>query len=115
MRIELRSPDPSCNPYLALALCLAAGLEGIREQILPPDPVDQSSRRMTDKQRQERGIESLPRNLLEALNAMEADELVTKVLGEKVSRSYCEAKRREWEEYCTQVSAWEIDSYLYRI
>lgn len=115
VRIELRSPDPSCNPYLALALCLAAGLEGIREQILPPDPVDQSSRRMTDKQRQERGIESLPRNLLEALNAMEADELVTKVLGEKVSRSYCEAKRREWEEYCTQVSAWEIDSYLYRI
>ena len=115
MRIELRSPDPSCNPYLALAVCLAAGLEGIREQILPPDPVDKSSRRMTDEERKARGIATLPRNLWEALNAMEEDALVTKVLGEKVSRSYCEAKRREWEEYCTQVSAWEIDTYLYRI
>lgn len=115
VRIELRSPDPSCNPYLALAVCLAAGLEGIREQILPPDPVDKSSRRMTEEERKARGIETLPRNLWEALNAMEEDALVTKVLGEKVSRSYCEAKRREWEEYCTQISAWEIDTYLYRI
>lgn len=114
-RIELRSPDPSCNPYLALALCLAAGLEGIREGIQPPAAVDQNIWKMTEEERLAAGIEPLPRNLGEALKAMEEDELVTRVLGEKVSRSYIREKYREWEESCTQVSAWEIENYLYRI
>ena len=82
---------------------------------MPPEPVDRNSRRMAEEERKAKGIEALPRSLEEALDAMEADALVMKVLGENVSRSYIQAKRREWEEYCTQVSAWELDSYLYRI
>lgn len=114
-RIELRSPDPSCNPYLALAVCLAAGLEGIKEQIMPPAAVDRDIHKMTEEERREADIERLPHSLEEALTAMEADALVIGVLGEGVSRSYINAKRREWQEYCAQVSAWEIDKYLYRI
>ena len=114
-RVELRSPDPSCNPYLTLAVCLAAGLEGIREQILPPEAVDRDSRKMTEEERKAAGIEALPRSLEEALNAMEQDELVTRVLGKEASYNYIQAKRREWEEYCAQVSAWEIENYLYRV
>lgn len=114
-RIELRSPDPSCNPYLALALCLGAGLEGIREKILPPAAVDQEIRRMTEAQRRELEIGILPRNLEEALQAMEEDKLVQSILGETVSHSYIREKYREWEQYVCQVSAWETDRYLYRI
>lgn len=114
-RVELRSPDPSCNPYLTLAVCLAAGLEGIREQIQPPEAINCDSRKMTEAQRKAAGIEALPHCLSEALNEMEKDELITRVLGEDVSRSYIQAKRQEWEEYCSQVSAWEIENYLYRV
>ena len=113
-RIELRSPDPSCNPYLALAVCLAAGLDGIRNQIEPPAPVDCDVRKMTEKERARLGIEPLPHSLEEALREMEADSLVRGVLGESISRSYIQAKREEWEEYCAQVSAWETERYLYR-
>lgn len=113
-RIELRSPDPSCNPYLALAVCLEAGLDGIRNQIAPPRPVDMDVRRMTEEERKDAGIERLPRNLDEALTAMEEDALVRNTLGENISCSYIQAKRREWEEYCAQVSEWETEHYLYR-
>jgi len=113
-RLELRSPDPSCNPYLMLALCLAAGLDGIKHKLMPPAAVDRDLLRMTEEERKEAGIEALPENLEKALTAMEEDELVKHVLGEHVSRSYIQAKRREWKEYCTQVSASEIDQYLYR-
>lgn len=113
-RIELRSPDPSCNPYLVLAVCLAAGLEGIQKQLMPAAGVDSDIRKMTDEERKTLGIEPLPRNLEEALCAMEEDALVTSVLGEAVSRSYVSAKRKEWEAYCAQVSEWELDTYLYR-
>ena len=114
-RIELRNPDPCANPYLALALCLGAGLEGIREKILPPAAVDQEIRRMTEAQRRELEIGILPRNLEEALQAMEEDKLVQSLLGETVSHSYIREKYREWEQYVCQVSAWETDRYLYRI
>jgi glutamine synthetase len=114
-RIELRSPDPSCNPYLTLALCLAAGLDGIRNQIMPPEAVDQNIRNMTEEERLAAGIQELPRSLGAALDEMEADELVIRVLGEKVSQSYIHAKRQEWKTYCGQVSEWEIENYLYRI
>lgn len=113
-RLELRSPDPSCNPYLMLALCLGAGLDGIRNQIMPPAAVEGDLLRMTEEERRTAGIESLPGTLGEALEALEEDELIRGVLGEDVSRSYIQAKRREWKEYCTQVSAWEIEQYLYR-
>lgn len=113
-RIELRSPDPSCNPYLALAVCLEAGLDGIKNRIEPPVPMERDVRRMSDAERTALGIAPLPRNLEEALAAMEEDELVRGTLGENISRSYIKAKRREWEEYCAHVSEWETEHYLYR-
>ena len=113
-RIELRSPDPSCNPYLALAVCLEAGLDGIKNQIEPPVPADRDVRKMSDAERKALGIEALPRNLEEALGAMEEDDLIRNTLGENISRSDIQAKRREWEEYCAHVSEWETEHYLYR-
>lgn len=93
-RVELRCPDPSANPYLLLAVCLAAGLDGIRNEILPPDSIDKNIFEMTAKERKENGIESLPNNLLEAVCEMEKDEFVRGVLGEHFSERYIHAKKR---------------------
>ena len=112
-RIELRSPDPSANPYLVLAVCLAAGLDGIQNQILPPAAVKENIFELTAQKRQEKGIESLPNNLLEAVQELEKDSFIQNVLGEHLSRNYIQAKKQEWEQYCRHVSAWEIEQYLY--
>lgn len=114
-RIELRSPDPSANPYLVLAVCLAAGLDGIKNQILPPAAVKENIFELTAQKRQEKGIESLPNNLLEAVWELEKDSFIQNVLGEHMSRNYIQAKKQEWEQYCRHVSAWEIEQYLYRV
>lgn len=114
-RIELRSPDPSCNPYLALAVCLAAGLDGIQNQIQPPERKDFNMNDMTAEQLQAEGIDELPRNLKEAVEEFEKDPLMKEVLGEEVCRKYAEAKRGEWEAYNAQVSQWELDHYLLRM
>ena len=114
-RVELRNPDPSANPYLALAVCLAAGLDGIQKQIMPPAAVDRNIFNMTEEEIQEEGIDVLPNNLLEAVYEMEKDELVKEVLGTHTSRRYIKAKKKEWAEYSRQVSGWELDQYLYRI
>ena len=114
-RIELRCPDPSANPYLVLAVCLAAGLDGIQKQIMPPAAVDRNIFNMTEEEIQEEGIDVLPNNLLEAVYEMEKDELVKEVLGTHTSRRYIKAKKKEWAEYSRQVSGWELDQYLYRI
>lgn len=114
-RIELRSPDPSANPYLVLAVCLAAGLDGIQNQILPPAAVKENIFELTAQKRQEKGIESLPNNLLEAVQELEKDSFIQNVLGEHMSRNYIQAKKQEWEQYCRHVSAWEIEQYLYRV
>ncbi len=114
-RIELRSPDPSCNPYLTLAVCLAAGLDGIKNEILPPACVDENLFAMTEEQRKERGIASLPGSLIEALEALEADELLMDILGRRTGEKYILEKKQEWAQYCQQISRWEIDQYLYRI
>ena len=114
-RIELRCPDPSANPYLVLAVCLAAGLDGIQKQIMPPAAVDKNIFNMTEEEIQEEGIDVLPNNLLEAVYEMEKDELVKEVLGTHTSRRYIKAKKKEWAEYSRQVSGWELDQYLYRI
>jgi len=111
-RIELRSPDPSANPYLSLALVLAAGLEGIRERLTPPDPVNGNIYAMTATQRKRGHIESLPTDLHEATLEMKKDPLVRKVLGDHIFEKYLEAKELEWNEYKTRVSQWEIDNYL---
>lgn len=114
-RIELRSPDPSANPYLVLAVCLAAGLDGIQNQVLPPAAVKENIFELTAQKRQEKGIESLPNNLLEAVWELEKDSFIQNVLGEHLSRNYIQAKKQEWEQYCRHVSAWEIEQYLYRV
>lgn len=114
-RIELRSPDPSCNPYLALALCLAAGLDGMRRRIEPPQSLDMDMNLLSEEERRSYGIENLPRNLKEAVEEFEKDPLMREVLGEEVCRKYAQAKRREWEAYNAQISAWELQNYLLRI
>ena len=111
-RIEFRSPDPAANPYLALALCLAAGLDGIRNQIEPPEEVSQNIYAMSDVERKEKGIQMLPSTLLEAIQAMEADPFTKEVLGGHISECYIRAKRMECEQYKRQISQWELDEYL---
>ena len=111
-RLELRSPDPSCNPYLALAVILAAGLDGIKNKIQPPPSIDRNIFEMSDGQRNADGIDSLPGSLEEAINEMVKSELVKEVLGSHIFNKFVEAKRGEWDSYRTQISQWEIDQYL---
>ncbi len=114
-RVELRSPDPSANPYLALAVCLAAGLEGIRNEILPPDSVDLNIFEMTEEERKDTGIEKLPGSLLEAAREFERDEYIRQVLGTDLSRKYIKAKTKEYADYRGQVTDWELARYLHVI
>ncbi len=114
-RIELRCPDPSANPYLTLAVCLAAGLDGIENQINPPGEVKENVFEMRLSKKEQLGIESLPADLGEALKELEKDEYLKEVLGAHISKKYVEAKRAEWMNYRTQVTAWEINEYLYKI
>ncbi len=111
-RIELRNPDPSANPYLALAVCLAAGLDGIKKHLTPPAAINRNIYEMTEEERKEAGIEVLPENLLDAVKAMKSDAVIMDALGEHVGRIYSQAKEHEWEEYRTQVSEWEVNQYL---
>ncbi|MDO4314807.1 MAG: type I glutamate--ammonia ligase [Oscillospiraceae bacterium] len=111
-RVELRSPDPSCNPYLVFAACLAAGLEGIEKGLTPPAEVPENINAMTPEARAALGIQRLPGTLEAAIHALEADQLVLDTLGPHVSAQYITGKLREWEEYRTQVSQWELEQYL---
>ncbi len=114
-RIELRCPDSAANPYLALAVCLAAGLDGIKNKLTPPDSVDRNLFELSKEEREALGIKSLPSTLCEAVDAMEKSDLIREVLGEHISKKYIEAKRSEWATYREQVTQWEVDQYLYRI
>ena len=111
-RVELRNPDPACNPYLELALLLAAGLDGIRRDLKPAPSTDQNIYHLTEQQRLDMGIESLPETLGEALDAMAADELIRETLGDHIMGKYIKAKRMECEQYRLSVSGWELDTYL---
>ncbi len=111
-RVELRSPDPACNPYLAFAVCLAAGLDGIEKGMNPPAEITENIYAMDDAARKAHGIESLPGSLEEALHAMEADQLILDALGEHVAANYLAGKWREWDEYRTRVSSWEREKYI---
>lgn len=111
-RIELRSPDPSCNPYLALAVMLKAGLDGIKKKISPPEPVNRNIYTMTETERKAFGIRSLPGSLKEAVDELEKDEVIREALGEHIFHRFIEAKRLEWDVYRTQIHRWEIDQYL---
>ena len=114
-RVELRCPDPAANPYLVLAVCLAAGLDGIRNKIEPPAGVQQNVFDMGEAERERLGIESLPSDLEEAVEELEKDAFVKNVLGEHITEKYIEAKRADWNAYRSQVTGWEIDEYLYKI
>lgn len=111
-RVELRSPDPSCNPYLEMALCLFAGLDGIEKEMEPCASTDSNIFTMTDKERAAAGIETLPKNLEEALDYFEKDEFVKEALGDHVYTKFLEAKRSEWEDYRNRISDWELKNYL---
>ncbi len=111
-RIELRNPDPACNPYLSLACMLAAGLDGIENDMTPPASVESNIYNMNGEDRAASGIESLPADLCEAVKCMQEDELVRATLGEHIMEDYVKAKIKEWDEYRTQVYDWEIDKYL---
>jgi glutamine synthetase len=111
-RVELRSPDPSCNPYLGLAVMLRAGLDGIARDLDPPAPVRENIYEFDEAKREEYGIETLPGNLNEAIDALEQDEVILDALGDHISEKFVEAKRREWDRYKPYVSDWELDSYL---
>lgn len=111
-RAELRSPDPSCNPYLAFAVMLKAGIDGIKNQIDPGEPVSQNIYIMSKEEKISLGIESLPSTLNEALLELDKDGVVKSALTDHILKNYIEAKREEWEDYRVRVHQWELDRYL---
>ncbi len=113
-RIELRNPDPSANPYLVLALCLAAGLDGIRRGLTPPEGIEANLFEMDEDEREALGVKNLPSNLKEAVRAMKADSLIRDTLGDHIFSCYVQHKTDEWDEYKIRVTQWELDHYLAR-
>jgi len=111
-RVELRSPDPACNPYLAFSMMLAAGLEGIEKEYEIPDPIEENVYEMTEEERRKRGINTLPASLLEAVQLTEKSELVRKALGDHVFNAFIANKKIEWDQYRTQVTEYELKKYL---
>jgi glutamine synthetase len=113
-RIELRSPDSAMNPYLALAACLAAGLDGIKKQMTPPDSVEQNIFQMTEAEMKERGIALMPKTLGDAVEAFDNSEFMKEVLGDQIFTKYSEAKHAEWRNFRAIVTDWEVGEYLYK-
>ena len=111
-RVELRCPDPACNPYLTLAVCLAAGLDGIEKGMTPPEETTENIFAMDAETRAAKGIDSLPGSLSESVDAMEKDDVVAEALGRHIFDYYTAGKRREWDDYRTAVSDWEIAKYI---
>jgi glutamine synthetase len=111
-RLELRCPDPSCNPYLAFAAMLRAGLDGIERHLEPPPISNENLYHLDDRGREARHMGTLPSSLGEALAELKRDELMREALGSHVFDRFVEAKTIEWQEYCMQVSEWELDRYL---
>jgi glutamine synthetase len=111
-RIELRMPDPSCNPYLALAVMLRAGLDGVERELDPGPPVNKNIYKMSHRERRHLRIDELPGNLSEALDELERSDLMRDTLGAHIFDQFLTAKRAEWDGYIRHVSPWEIDRYL---
>ena len=114
-RLELRSPDPSANPYLTLAVLLAAGLDGIKNSIKPIGSIDLNAQKMTDEQRASLHIDMLPQSLPEAVNELEQDSFIKDVLGRELSTKMIDSHKKAYHEYCMQVTDWEIANYLHKI
>ncbi len=113
VRAEFRVPDPLCNPYLAFAAILEAGLDGIERKLDPGDPIEKDVYHLSASERKDYGIDTLPESLSEALDELEGDEVVKAVLGRHILEKYLEIKRKEWDDYRLRVSRWETDRYLY--
>jgi glutamine synthetase len=111
-RIEYRSPDPACNPYLAFSVMLAAGLAGMEEKIEPPEPVEENVYKMGEKERERRKIQQLPGSLIEAIHLTEKSKLVRAALGDHIFNHFVENKKVEWDRYRIQVTSYEIEKYL---
>ncbi len=111
-RIELRCPDPCCNPYLAFAVMLKAGLDGIQNNLEPPEPVEENIYQLDNESLVQRNIDVLPTSLWEALEALRQDKLIQEVLGAHLFERYIDVKTKEWDRFKQQVTAWEIDTYL---
>jgi glutamine synthetase len=111
-RVELRCPDPSCNPYLAFAVMLAAGLDGIRRELPLPAPVEEDLFRFDEAMLAKRALGVLPISLGEALDEFERDDVVTRAVGDHIAQWFVEAKRQEWSDYRTRVTPWEIERYI---
>jgi glutamine synthetase len=111
-RLELRTPDPAANPYLALTVMLAAGLDGVETQADHREPVNENIWEMSFREKRRLRIDDLPHNLEEACDALEKDDVITAALGEHIAQHFLAAKREEWREYITQVTEWELREYL---
>ncbi len=113
-RVELRSPDPSCNPYLAFAVILESCMDGIRNKIDPPEPVDSNIYSLSNKERKRQKIDTLPGALSEALEVMDKSLVVRAALGEHIFEEFMKAKKKEWDSFRTSVTEWEVAKYLER-
>jgi glutamine synthetase len=110
--VEIRCPDPACNPYLTFAALLQAGLEGIEKGYELPEPMEQNLYHLPPSERARLGIEQLPETLGEAIELTAESELALRTLGEHTFNRYIEIKRQEWDDYRAQVTQWELDRYL---
>lgn len=114
-RIELRTPDPSANPYLVLAVCIAAGMDGIENRIAPPAEIQGNLFDLSALGREQYGVEPLPSSIDVAIEALKNDRFIQNVIGEHITKKYIQAKSDEWNTYRKQVSQWELDEYLFKI
>jgi glutamine synthetase len=112
VRAELRCPDPAANPYLAFAIMLAAGLDGIEKKMIPPPPVEENIFEFTDEEAKKRDIGVLSRDITEAMEHLKKDKVITSALGEYIVDKFCELKMKEWDSYRLQVTPWEIEQYM---
>ena len=111
-RMELRCPDPACNPYLTFAVLLAAGLEGIEKGYELPEPMEKNLYHLSPDERKRLGIEQLPETLGEAIDEFSQSELMRRAFGDHIFDNYVKLKRKEWDDYRVQLTQWELDRYL---
>ncbi|MCS3901343.1 type I glutamate--ammonia ligase [Methanococcus voltae] len=111
-RVEFRAPDPTCNPYLAFTVMLAAGLDGVRKKLIAPEPVEENIFAMSEAQKRDANIASVPSNLCEAIEELKQDKVLKKALGDHIFNKFIEIKTQEWDSYRTAVTDWEFNKYV---
>ena len=111
-RCELRTPDPTANPYLALAVMLAAGIDGVKRGLKPPPAIQRNIYEMSVRDRRKHKVKELPETLFDALRVMQRDRIIKTALGEHIVSHFVDAKEKEFDRYNTTVHQWELDTYL---